>query len=246
MNYIRFYEELNYFINKKYHKKDIEFEYQEKTSVKKIIEDFGVPHSEVDMILVNGKSTGFDHKIEDNDRISVYPVFESFDIAEVSKVRQKPLRILKFILDVHLGRLAKYLRIIGFDTLYFNNYADEKIVEISKIEKRIILTRDIELLKRKNVTHAYYIRSLNIYEQLKEVIRRFQLEKKIKAFSICPECNSKLKKISKNNVKGIVPPYIYKIHSDFKYCYVCSKAYWKGTHLDNIKQKLSGILNIDY
>lgn len=242
MNYIRFYEELNYFIDKKYHKKEIELVYQENISVKKIIEDFGVPHSEVDLILVNGKSAGFDHKIEDNDRISVYPVFESFDLTEVSKVRSEPLRIVKFILDVHLGRLAKYLRIIGFDSSYCNNYADEKIVEISLSENRIILTRDIELLKRKNVTHAYYIRSLNIFKQLKEVIKRFQLEKKIKVFSICPECNNFIKPINKSKVKNDVPQYIYKTHDEFKYCSGCKKIYWKGTHWVNIKQSLSGIL----
>lgn len=235
---IRFYEELNYFIEKKYKKKEIECEYKKNSTVKKIIEDFGVPHSEVDLILVNGISTDFNYKVKDKDRISVYPAFESFDIKEESRVRQEPLRRTNFILDVHLGKLARYLRICGFDTLYRNDYKDEEIVEISKKEKRIILTRDKGLLKRKKVTHGYYVKKQNIKEQIEEIIKRFQLEKILKILSICPVCNSKIENIKKQDIKNKVPEYIYKTKNDFKYCPNCEKVYWKGTHWKNINQVL--------
>jgi uncharacterized protein len=236
VNFIRFYEELNYFIDKKQYKKEIEFEYRKNRTVKNIIEAFGVPHTEVDLVLVNSKSVSFDYVVKDRERISVYPVYESFNIKEVSKVRPFPLRKLKFILDVHLGRLAKFLRLCGFDTLYRNDFSDDEIACISVNEKRIILTRDRALLKRKKVTHGYYVRSQNVVEQLKEIIRRFQLENEIREFSLCPECNSKIVTAEKEKIKNQVPEYIYKKYDQFKYCSKCKKVYWKGSHWINIKK----------
>jgi len=111
-----------------------------------------VPHVEVDLILVNGQSVDFGYRVQDGDRISVYPVFEAFDIAGLTRLRPEPLRDPRFVLDVHLGRLTAYLRMLGFDTLYQNQWADERLAEISQIEHRILLTRDVGLLKRGSVS----------------------------------------------------------------------------------------------
>ncbi len=168
-NYLRFYEELNDFLPEERKKKRFTHHFIDRTSVKDLIESLGVPHTEVDLILVNGKSVNFKYLINDGDDISVYPVFESFDITEVQHLRPKPLRKPKFVADVHLGRLTRYLRMMGFDVSYKNNFDDDEIVRISLKEKRAILTKDRGILKRRDVTHGFWIRSTKVEEQVKEV-----------------------------------------------------------------------------
>lgn len=236
--YIRFYEELNFFLQPEKRKKLIEEYCKEGTTVKALIEICGIPHTEVDLVLVNGESTGFSYQLKNNDRISVYPVFESFDIGEVSQVRPAPLRVIRFILDVHLGKLAKRLRLLGFDTLYTNTYSDEEISEISKKEKRIILTRDTGLLKRKIITHGYYIRSRNPKEQLFEVVRRFDLLKRVKPFTRCIQCNQCLKEIEKNKIEQQLPEKVLRKYDHFHLCEPCNKIYWLGSHWENMKKTL--------
>jgi len=211
---------------------------REGTTVKALIEICGVPHTEVDLVLVNGESTGFSYQLKDSDRVSVYPVFESFDIREVSRVRQSPLRIIKFVLDVHLGKLAKHLRLLGFDTLYSNSYEDQEISEISKNEKRITLTRDRGLLKRKIITHGYYIKSRDPEEQLYEVVKRFDLLQSLKPFTRCLMCNKKLEIIEKYKIISQLPEKIRISYDHFQICPDCKKIYWVGSHWRNMKKKL--------
>jgi len=187
--FFRFYEELNDFLPRNKRKISFEQHFEGNPGIKDVIEALGVPHAEVDMILVNGQSVDFEYQLQDGDRVAVYPVFEALDISAVSKVRQAPLREPKFILDVHLGKLAKRLRLLGFDTLYRNDLEDNEVVEISLKEKRIILTRDIGLLKNKKVTHGYWLRSQQPKRQLREIVSRFDLKNLIRPFTRCLECN---------------------------------------------------------
>jgi len=228
--YFRFYEELNDFLPKDKRKKRFEHHYIDRASVKDVIESFGVPHTEVDLILVNGKSAGFNYIINDGDEISVYPVFESLDISEVQHLRPKPLRRPKFICDVHLGKLARYLRMMGFDILYKNSFNDEEIVRTSLKERRAILTRDRGILKRRDIAHGYFIRSIDAEKQTKEVVRRFDLQSSIKEFTRCLECNHKLIKISKAKIEGELPLKVTDSQKEFFKCPGCAKLYWKGTH----------------
>jgi sulfur carrier protein ThiS len=115
----RFYEELNDFLPRNRRKTDFVLASFDKRSIKDAIESLGVPHTEIDLILVNGKSVNFDYILQDQDRVSVYPVFESLNIADVTRLRKLPLRKSKFIADVNLGKMAKYMRVLGFD-LYFD------------------------------------------------------------------------------------------------------------------------------
>ena len=142
----RFYEELNDFLPENRRKILFPFAFEGTPSVKDSIEALGVPHTEIDLILVNGISVDFGCLIRDGDRISVYPVFESIDITPLVRVHSQPLREPRFVLDMHLGRLARYLRMLGFDTLYRNDYADAELARISSQEYRILLTRDPGLL----------------------------------------------------------------------------------------------------
>jgi len=227
---LRFYEELNDFLPEEKRKKRFTHQFIDRTSVKDLIESLGVPHTEVDLILVNGKSVGFKYLINDGDDISVYPVFESFDISEVQHLRPKPLRKPKFVADVHLGRLTKYLRMMGFDVSYENNFDDEEIVELSLKEKRAILTKDRGILKRNNVTHGYFVRSSKAEEQVKEILNRFNLQKEIKEFSRCIECNELLKPVKKEEVINQLPPKVSRSQNEFYICPACNKIFWKGTH----------------
>jgi len=228
--YLRFYEELKDFLPEEKRKKRFVHNYIDRTTVKDLIESLGVPHTEVDLILVNGNSVGFDYLINDGDDISVYPVFESLDISDFQHLRPKPLREPKFVADVHLGKLTRYLRVIGFDVLYKNDYKDDEIVQISLKERRAILTKDGKILKRNEVTHGYFIRTKDVEEQVIEVIKRFNLQTAIKEFTRCLECNTELIKIAKEKIDGNLPPKVNESHEEFYKCPGCGKIYWKGTH----------------
>ncbi len=232
----RFYEELNDFLPLEKRKKNFSYSFSGNPSVKNAIEAIGVPHIEVDLILVNSLSVDFSYKLKNADSVSVYPVFESFDITCVTHLREKPLRELKFILDVHLGKLSKYLRLFGFDTYYQTGYNDQEIIYLSILNKRIILTRDIDLLKNKTVTHGYWVRSQHLDEQLKEVFVRFDLKSQLRLFSRCLECNSLLEDVSKKEIMHLLLPKTRQYYHKFKKCPNCERIYWTGSHYDRMKK----------
>jgi len=242
---IRFYEELNDFLPEEKRKKRFAHQFIDRTSIKDLIESLGVPHTELDLILVNGKSVNFKYLINDGDDISVYPIFESFDIAEVQHLRPKPLRKPKFVADVHLGRLTKYLRMMGFDVYYKNNLDDEEIINISIKEIRAILTKDRGILKRNEVTRGYWVRSIKVEEQIKEVIQRFDLQKEMKEFSRCLECNDLLKSIKKATIIEQLPLKVAQTQNEFYQCPSCKKIYWKGTHQQRMLKFVQLLQNID-
>ncbi len=240
---IRFYEELNDFLPKEKKKTSFSCTFSGNPSVKDLIESLGIPHVEVDMILINGKSADFNHKVTDKDNISVYPVFESLDITGITHLRKKPLRVIKFILDEHLGKLAKYLRLCGFDTLLSTGYHDNEIVRMSANEKRIILTRDKQLLKNRLITHGYWIRSVNINEQIVEVFRRFDLKNMVTPFSRCLECNTLLIEVSKDDIQERLLPGTRKYFQNFRKCPGCDRIYWEGSHYERMKELIDHITN---
>ncbi len=242
--YLRFYEELNDFLSED--KKKVRFTHQftGRPSVKDMIEALGVPHSEVDMILVNGKSLSFDYIVNDNDDISIYPVFESLDIKDVQHLRDKPLRNPKFICDVHLGTLARYLRMLGFDTLYRNDYNDEELIQYSIKEHRTILTKDTGILKQKRVTHGYYVRNIKPEKQTAEILIRFNLFDSVKKFSRCLECNSVLMKTEKEKILDRIPNKVRTLQNEFYICIQCDKIYWQGSHFEKMNEMISKIISI--
>jgi uncharacterized protein len=158
-----------------------------------------------------------------------------FDIPIVTHLRPAPLRNPKFIADVHLGKLARYLRMIGIDTLYSNNYSKEDLIIISLKERRAILTKDRNLLKRNEITHGYWIRNEDAIEQVKEVIERFDLGRMLNEFSRCMECNTTLEKIDKPKIENKLPQKVKALQNEFYKCPSCGKIYWKGTHYERMK-----------
>ncbi len=240
--HFRFYEELNEFLPAEKRKVSFTYEFSGKPSVKDAIEALGVPHVEVDLVLVNGDSVDFLYNLNDGDNVSVYPVFEGLDITPVIRLRDKPLREVKFILDAHLGRLAKYLRLCGFDTLFNGNYTDPEIVDIAEKEKRIILTRDRGILKNKRVTHGYWIRSQKYDEQLKEVLIRFDLKNQVRFFSRCIICNTPLEDVKRKDITDRLQGKTKRYYSEFKRCPGCDRVYWEGSHYENMTKCITKII----
>ena len=238
----RFYAELNDFLSPDRRFVEFEYDFVDIATVKDRIESFGVPHVEVDLILVNGQSVDFSYRVQDGDRISIYPVFESFDIAGLTRLRPEPLRDPRFVLDVHLGRLAAYLRMLGFDSLYQNRCSDERLAELSHEEHRILLTRDVGLLKRGSVTHGYYLRTTQPRRQLAEVIRRFDLGRLANPFTRCLRCNTLLAEVEKDQVRHQLPGEVYLLHDRFLRCRDCGRAYWKGGHFRRMQKLIEAAL----
>ncbi len=232
----RFYGSLNDFLTPA--RRQIAFSHyvKDRASIKDAIEALGVPHPEVDLILVNDDSVGFAYLLQDGDFISVYPHPESLEVDAVSCVRPKPLTNHRFVLDVHLGKLASYLRLLGFDALYQNDYDDEVLAQISSQQQRVLLTQDIGLLKRSIVTYGYSVRSSNPKQQVREVLERFSLHGAVTPLKRCPRCNGLLKPVEKQTVYHRLPYFTRLSYHEFFECQDCSQLYWKGAHYQRIQR----------
>jgi uncharacterized protein len=230
----RFYEELNDFLSPERRRRSSAYLFRGQPAIKDAIEAMGVPHTEVDLILVNGQSVDFAYRLQAGDRVSVYPVFESLDLGPVNRLRPRPLREPKFICDVHLGRLARRMRLLGFDVAYRNDADDPEIVGQALAEKRIILTRDRGMLKLKRVTHGCLIHSPDVDQQVLEVLRRFDLASRIEPFSRCTDCNGRIEPVDKAAVQEAIPK-ASRIYTEFFRCQGCGKVYWKGSHFARLE-----------
>lgn len=233
---LRFYAELTDFLPKEQASPSVTRTFDVPGSVKDMIETCGIPHTEVDLIVANGESVGFDYLVQDGDRISVYPVFESFDISPIVEVRPEPLRHVSFVADVHLGRLARWLRLLGFDTLYDPAFVDAELAERSSQEGRILLTRDVELLKRRTVTHGYFVRSDDPRQQVVEVARRFHLDDHLRPFTRCMVCNDVLSEVDKADIADLLPAHTRRNYDEYRRCRGCRRIYWRGAHHDELSR----------
>ena len=239
----RFHAELNHFLPAS--KREISFShyFEERASIKDMIEALGIPHPEVDAIAVNGKAVDFSYIVQDGDRIEVYPVSVSSEVSEQASVRPQLLSILRFVLDVHLGKLAASLRMLGFDTLYRNDYDDEELAQISASEQRILLTRDKGLLMRSLVTYGYYVRATNPEQQVVEVLQRFDLFGKVLPFQRCIRCNGLLEPVAKEAIVDQLPQKTRLSIDEFHRCRECHQIYWRGSHYERMQQFIEGVLS---
>ena len=232
----RFYAELNDFMSGE--SGEARREFVPGAKVKDLIEGFGVPHTEVDLIVANGESVGFDYAVRDGDRVSVFPVFESIDIASLTRVRAHPLRVPRFVLDGHLGRLARYRRMLGFDAVWEGNVEDAELARMALNEKRIVLTRDVGLLKRTAVERGYWIREINPRLQLKETLLRFDLAELIRPFTRCMRCNVPLRKADQDEIAS-APADVADAFTDFQVCPGCRRLFWEGSHFRRMRSLIA-------
>ena len=240
----RFYAELNYFLSPALRSgTGFEHEFSGHVSIKDMIESIGVPHTEVDLLLVNGTSVDFQYLVRDGDSISVNPVFEALDIRPLLRLRPEPLRVPRFVLDAHLGRLAAYLRLLGLDAVYRNDFSDAELAGISAAEQRILLTRDRGLLKRSAVTRGYCVRSSAPREQAREVVERFDLRASNAPFRRCLSCNGLLQPVEKQSVGNQLPPGTRNRFDEFYRCRDCGKIYWPGSHYARLQALVEEFLS---
>jgi uncharacterized protein with PIN domain/sulfur carrier protein ThiS len=224
----RFHAELDDFLQPNQRHEPISLVFSEHQTVKHLFESLGVPHPEVASVQVNGRSAGFAHRLKDGDRVDLFP----FSAAERQALARNGSH--GFLLDIHLGKLARYLRILGFDTAYQNDYDDEELAEISHSQNRILLTRDRRLLMRNLVQHGYCVRALEPRQQVLEVIQRFKLKDDVIPFQRCPHCNTLLESVSKAEVLERLEPLTRRHFEEFHICPNCRQVYWKGSHYERM------------
>ena len=235
---LRFYEELNDFLPPQSRKRDIAVAIDRARSVKDAIESAGVPHPEVDLVIVDGESVGFEHVLRGGERVAVYPMFERLDVAPLQRLRPRPLRDPRFIADAHLGKLARHLRMAGFDVLYDPRADETAVVRGAGESRRTILTRDKGLLRRRDVERGYFVRSDAADVQLGEVVAALQLEAAMRPFTRCRECNDLLEDLPREALPASVPAAIRTLYDAFKRCPRCARTYWPGSHY----ARMSGLL----
>lgn len=237
----RFYAELNDFLPPDRRFREFSFTFSGTPTLLDSVQALGAPHTEIDLLLLDGRSAGFDNRIHGGERIAVYPVFERLDISPLVRLRPAPLRDSRFILDVHLGTLTRRLRMLGFDCLYENRLTDPEIIDIALAEGRIILTRDLGILKQRRVTHGYWLRNTAPEAQLREVLNALDLWRQCRPLSRCIRCNGDLRETTRASVRDELAPETLECFVEFWRCRDCGKVYWQGSHHSRMLRKISAL-----
>ena len=209
-------------------------------SIKDVIEAFGLPHTEVHAITCNGRPVDFSWPVRANQHFDIFPVTTPWDLTLPTLLRPTPLNSLKFIVDVNVGRLARYLRMAGFDTLYHPSWKDRDILQALALEQCILLSRNLDLLKRKQVVFGRAIRANSPPEQLREVLDLFGIGAPPRHLSRCLECNALLDPVPKAAILHRLEPLTIRYFDIFCICHHCDKIYWTGSHVDRMRQVLTG------
>jgi len=236
---LQFHGDLNIFLGTKTGDAVIERTLAEKTSIKDIIESCGVPHPEVDVILVDGQTVSFDHTVANDANVEVFPI--GHHGPRCTDKRLQTIGINKFVADGHLGKLTRRLRLLGFDVAYCKDADDRQLLEIMALENRALLTRDRRLLMHRMVEHGYYPRSQNADEQTIEVIRRFDLSELIAPFTRCLRCNATLEEAAKADIIDKLEPLTNIYYDQFRRCPDCKQIYWPGSHFPKLQKRIEEI-----
>lgn len=238
---LRLYAELNDRISPEKRMKPFGLQVDSSASVAEVLDTIGIPHTEVDLVFVNGESVDLGHILHHGDMVSVYPVFESFDVGALVKIRSRPLRDPRFVLDTHLGRLAVYLRLLGFDSLYRSDYKDPELLEIARQEERVLLSRDRALLSSEDLTRGFLVRSSDPRQQVREILERFDLYSSVRPFLRCLRCNTFLIEVPKQDVMERIPAKTREYFDEFFQCPTCSRVYWKGSHYQRMRKFIESV-----
>lgn len=236
---LAFFDELLFFLAKNYQEGSF-YHYTCATNeaVKDCIEAQGIPHTEVEWILVNGNNVNFTYQVKEQDKIEIYPYSSQLNLPSIVR---PALSKIAFITDANVGKLTKNLRLMGFHVRTDEGVPDKEIAAIAERENLIVLSRDIGLLKRKNVLYGRYLHSEKIEEQLLEVMKRFDLPDKIRPFTLCLVCDGKIQAIEKTTIQTQVNATIYQEYNAFYQCQSCQKVYWEGSHFDKMKENITKV-----
>lgn len=213
-----------------------------RASIKDVVESLGVPHPEIVRLTVNGREVSFAYIVEDSDRIEVWPLAPPVDLLSPSILRPESLTAIAFVVDVNVGKLARLLRMAGLDAVYRNDYSDDKLAEIAAREKRILLTRDNRLLRRRIVEFGHLVREIEPKKQFYEIVRLYGLREMIRPFTRCLCCNGLLEPVAKEEIVHRLKPLTRKYYETFHICRPCGKIYWPGSHRERMQEYLAGLL----
>jgi uncharacterized protein len=227
---VRLYGSLGDFVAPSRRGAEFEYDAGEPRSVKDLIESLGVPHCEVQIVLVDEASVGFGHVLRGGERVAALPYFSSFDPGPAAVAGEPLPAEPRFVLDGHLGRLAAYLRALGVDTAHDRDAGDAAIARLAAREDRVVLTRDVGLLKRSAVRHGWWVRSHDPRLQLREVVARFGLASRAAPFTRCLRCNVLLVEVPPESLPNDVHPRIRERFDSFSRCPICGRTFWRGTH----------------
>lgn len=237
-----FHGEINFFLPPAHRHTTIQHTFDWKASIKDMVESLGVPHCEIELLTVDHVSVDFEHIVQPGTRIDVYARAVDAPVKDQVALRPPLTTKPRFILDTHLGRLASYLRMMGFDTLYRNDYPDDELALVSNVEQRILLTRDIGLLKRSLVIYGRFVRETNPRQQIIEVMRRYQLLDHVVSFQRCLKCNGVLHPVEKEAILHRLTPTTATYYDVFHQCVDCEQIYWKGSHYDKMQEFMSEVI----
>jgi len=229
--WLRFYAGLNDFLPARWKQRTFKLGFLGRPTVREILVQLNVPPPEVALILADGRPVDFDYRPEEGERLSFYPIFYRLLPAEPLHTLP-PERPPRFLLDTHLGRLARYLRMLGFDAEHLSDPdpGDAALARRAGDDGRVLLTRDRRLLARKDVRYGYFVRATSPREQLAEVLNRFELHEFVDPFSRCMCCNVPLEPVEAETVAAQLPPGIRAHYSEFYRCPACGRVYWEGSH----------------
>ena len=236
---VRLYGSLGDFVSASRRGADFEHDAGEPRSVKDLVESLGVPHCEVQIVLVDGASAGFGHVLRGGERIAVYPYFSSIDVGDAPVAGEPLPDDPRFVLDGHLGRLAAYLRALGVDAARDRDADDATIARTAADEGRVVLTRDIGLLKRAVIRHGWWVRSDDPRTQFRDVVARFGLAARAAPFSRCLRCNVPLDAVTPESVADEVPPNVREQFDTFSRCPACGRTFWRGSHHAHLRDLLA-------
>ncbi len=235
---ITFTKDLNFFIRSKPEKQIITYPLNRKASIKNIVESMGVPHTEIGAIVIDGDEVDFNFIPVHSRTAHIFGITKPFDVTIPSLLRPHPLKEIRFIADVNVGKLAKLLRMSGIDTAYATSFSDKTIAAIAEKDGRVVLSKDIGLLKYRKITFGKYIKSIYPEDQLAETISFFRLKNRYRPFSLCLRCNISLQVIKKEDILSQLEPKTRKYYNKFNICPNCKKIYWQGTHHEDMKKRL--------
>jgi uncharacterized protein len=240
---VHFHGAINFFLPKDQRDTIIQHQIKEAASVKDIAESLGPPHTEMQLIVVDGKSVDLDYLIEIDCHIDVYTRLDAIELPQKIAIRPPYNAKPRFVLDTHLGKLANQLRMMGFDTLYRNDYPDDELADVSSQETRILLTRDIGLLKRKIVTYGYYVRSTDPKVQIIEVMTQYNMADRVTPFKHCISCNGTLNPVEKAAIIDQLPEQSARYFDEYHQCTACNKIYWKGSHYERMQDIIKNVMD---
>jgi uncharacterized protein with PIN domain len=225
----RFHGELGNFLSRDRRQRAFAYRCARAASLKNAIEALGVPHTEVGALEVNGEPATLQRTVREGDAVHVYPRGPETEAVPV------------FLADAHLGGLARFLRMLGFDTLHDNAFADELIRRIARAEGRIVLTRDRELLKCREIARGCYVHALEPQAQLREVAARYRLGERARPFTLCLKCNLPLEVVARSAVAPRLPPKVLEEQREFSRCPGCQRVYWPGSHYRRMRRALEQV-----